>query len=106
MTLLNQVTLIGNVVRDFHVRKTASNAEVTNLEIILDNPASPDKKTFVNVTAWDKLAETMASRLKKGSKVFLQGRLNTDSSIDKVTGETFSSLIVTATGFLDLTVRK
>jgi len=106
MVLLNQVILIGNVVRDFQVRKTSSDADVTNLEIIIDNPNSPEKKTFVSVTAWDKLAETMASRLKKGSKVFLQGRLNTDVSTDRETGETFSSLVVTATSFIDLTVRK
>ncbi len=101
MSILNQVLLIGNIVRDFEVRTTSSGAEVTNLEIIVDNPVTQDKKTFVSITAWDKLALLMSKSLQKGSKVLIQGRLTTDPPKNGDRG----SLIVTATGFTDLTSR-
>lgn len=102
-SVLNQVTFIGNVVRDFEIRETPSGNSVANLEVIVDNPNIPDKKTYVNLTAWDKVAIAMHSRLNKGSKVFVVGRLSTDQTFNQASNQISNKLIVTVNSFYDLT---
>lgn len=102
-SVLNQVTFIGNVVKDFTIRETPNGDKVVNIEVIVDNPNFPDKKTYVNLTAWDKIAGVMVSRLTKGSKVFIVGRLSNDVSFDESNNKYLNKLIVTVTSFYDLT---
>lgn len=104
--VLNQVTFTGNIVRDFEPRETSGGNFVTNIEIIVDNPKSPEKKTFINATAWDKIALAMTDRLGKGSKVLINGRLATDSYFDKLLDKQSTRLIVVINDFYDLTCNK
>lgn len=103
---MNLVSLVGNVVRDFELRKANNGDLVVNLDVIIDNPFSQEKKTYVNLTAWDRVAEAMAEKLYKGSKVFIHGRLTTDQYTDKATGQVSNKLIVTVSNFFDLTKPK
>ncbi|WP_369600969.1 single-stranded DNA-binding protein [Hahella sp. SMD15-11] len=81
---LNKVMLIGNLGADPEVRYTQSGAAVANLRIATDE-SYRDRNTgqMVPKTEWHqvvifgKLAEIAAQYLKKGSKVYLEGKLQT-----------------------------
>ena len=75
--------IIGNITRDPELRNTpsgqsvASFAVATNL-IWTDKNGQQQKKTeFHNIIAWRKLAEICSKYLHKGSKVYIEGRLQT-----------------------------
>ena len=75
--------IIGNLTRDPELKNTPSGQSVvsfgiaTNL-IWTDQSGQQQKKTeFHNIIAWRKLAEVCAKYLKKGSKIYLEGRLQT-----------------------------
>ena len=75
--------IIGNLTRDPELRNTPSGQSVasfgvaTNL-VWTDQSGQQQKKTeFHNVIAWRKLAEVCAKYLHKGSKVYIEGRLQT-----------------------------
>ncbi|MFA6514053.1 MAG: single-stranded DNA-binding protein [Patescibacteria group bacterium] len=80
---LNKAMIIGNVTRDPELKNTPSGQSVvsfgvaTNL-VWTDQGGQQQKKTeFHNIIAWRKLAEVCAKYLKKGSKVYIEGRLQT-----------------------------
>ena len=80
---LNRVQLIGNLTRDPEMKQIPGGQVVTTLGIATnftwkDQSGQPQNKTeFHNVVAWRKLAEICGQFLKKGSKVFIEGRLQT-----------------------------
>lgn len=82
---LNKVMLIGNVVRDPEMRTTPNGKNVSSFSIATNRvwtDASNQKQTkaeFHNIVAWGRLAEITSQYLKKGSKVYLEGRLETRS---------------------------
>src|SRR5579872_2976055 len=82
----NKVILVGNVVRDPEIRYVGSGAGVAKFSIAV-NPnkrdAKPEDTLFVDIVAWDKLAETCNTYLKKGSNVLVEGRLVIRSYDDK-----------------------
>lgn len=79
---LNKVTLIGNMVRDPESRSIRSGQHVTRFSLAT-NYAWQDPKTkakkesvdFHDVIAWGKLGEIIAQYVKKGSKIYVEGRL-------------------------------
>jgi single-strand DNA-binding protein len=82
---LNRVQLIGNLTRDPEVKQIPGGQMVASFSIATNQvwtDASGQKQQKVeyhNLVAWRKLAEICASYLKKGSKVFVEGRLQTRS---------------------------
>lgn len=80
---LNKAMIIGNLTRDPELRNTASGQSVVSFSVATnmvwtDQSGQQQKKTeFHNITAWRKLAEICAKYLHKGSKVYLEGRLQT-----------------------------
>lgn len=75
--------IIGNLTRDPELKNTpsgqavASFAVATNL-VWTDQSGQQQKKVeFHNIIAWRKLAEVCAKYLHKGSKVYIEGRLQT-----------------------------
>jgi len=80
---LNKVMIIGNVTRDPEVRTTPNGQNVTSFSVATnlvwtDQSGQKQKKAeFHNIVAWRKLAEICAQYLHKGSKVYLEGRLQT-----------------------------
>lgn len=80
---LNKAMIIGNLTRDPETRNTttgqmvASFSVATNL-VWTDQSGQQQKKVeFHNVIAWRRLAEICSKYLHKGSKVYLEGRLQT-----------------------------
>jgi single-strand DNA-binding protein len=80
---LNRVQLIGNLTRDPELRYTPSGAAVcsfgiaTNRSWTTDTGEKRDEVDFHNIVAWRKLAEICSQYLKKGGKVYVEGRLTT-----------------------------
>ena len=80
---LNKAMIIGNLTRDPELRNTPSGQTVAAFSVATnfvwtDQSGQQQKKTeFHNVIAWRKLADICAKYLHKGSKVFIEGRLQT-----------------------------
>ena len=75
--------IIGNVTRDPELRNTPSGQAVASFSVAAnlvwtDQSGQQQKKTeFHNVIAWRKLGEICAKYLRRGSKVYIEGRLQT-----------------------------
>lgn len=88
---LNKAMVIGNLTRDPESRTTPSGQIVTNFSVATslqwtDQGGQKQEKTeFHNIVAWRRLGEIAAQYLKKGSKVYLEGRLQTRSWDDATT---------------------
>ncbi len=82
MANLNKVMLIGNLTRDPELRYTPAGLGIATFGIAVNTPIGKDeqgnRKTetlFVDVVAFGRQAETIAEYLKKGSLIYLEGRL-------------------------------
>src|SRR3989338_4391539 len=81
---LNKAMIVGNVTRDPESRTTPSGQHVANFGVATnrrwkDQQSGEMKEAveFHNIVAWGRLAETCTQYLKKGSKVYIEGRLQT-----------------------------
>lgn len=80
---LNKVQLIGNLTRDPEVKQipggqvVASFGMATNFTWKDQSGERQSKAEFHNIVAWRKLAEICGQYLKKGSKVYIEGRIQT-----------------------------
>jgi len=80
---LNKVMLIGNLTRDPEIKNTPSGATVATFSIATNrvwNDQAGQKQEqveFHNIVAWRRLAEICGQYLKKGSKIYIEGRLQT-----------------------------
>jgi single-strand DNA-binding protein len=89
---LNRVMLIGNLGKDPELRYTTSGVAVATFSIATneswkDQDGNQQERTeWHNIVAWKKLAEICAEWLKKGKKVYIEGRIQTRSYDDKNTG--------------------
>jgi single-strand DNA-binding protein len=78
---LNKAMIIGNLTRDPEMRTTPTGQNVTSFSVATnsvwtDQAGQKQKKVeFHNVVAWRRLAETCSQYLHKGSKVYIEGRL-------------------------------
>ena len=81
---LNHCTFIGRLGRDPETRYTADNNAICNFSIAVGYK-SKDKETteWVRITAFGKLAGICADYLKKGSQVFIGGRMTTRKWVNK-----------------------
>lgn len=84
MSSLNKAMIIGNLGKDPELKYMPNGKAVVSFSIATsqkwkDNDGNPQEKTeWHNVTAFDKLAEIIGEYVKKGSKVYIEGRLQTD----------------------------
>ena len=90
---LNKAMIIGNITRDPEVRTTPAGQTVANFSVATNlvwtdqSGQKQEKVEFHNVVAWRKLAEIIGQYLKKGGKVYIEGRLQTRNWDDKETGK-------------------
>ncbi|PJA40410.1 single-stranded DNA-binding protein [candidate division WWE3 bacterium CG_4_9_14_3_um_filter_34_6] len=105
---LNKVLLIGNLTRDVELRYTSGGTAVASFGIATNrtyNDASGtavETAEFTNIVAWAKLGEICSQLLKKGSKVYIEGRLQTSKWDDKETGKSMQRTEVVASDMLIL----
>ncbi len=82
---LNKVMLIGNLGRDPELRYTADGTPVANFSIATSarwrnaEGEMQEQTEWHDVVAWRRLAEIVGEYLKKGSQVFVEGKLKTRS---------------------------
>jgi len=80
---LNKAMIIGNLTRDPELRNTPSGVSVATFSVatnqIWTDPSGQkqERVEFHNVVTWRKLADICGQYLKKGSKVYIEGRLQT-----------------------------
>ena len=79
---MNSVVLVGRLGRDPELRYIPSGAAVANFSLAIDSrPKDGERRppTWVNVVAWQKLAEVVTEYLQKGSRIGVKGRLQSRS---------------------------
>lgn len=82
---LNKVILLGNLGKDPEVKYTTSGKAVAKLALATNEKRKnkdgeyEEHTEWHNVIFWEKLAEIVEKYLKKGSKIFVEGRIQTRS---------------------------
>ena len=73
----NRIILVGNLVRDPEIRYVQSGSPVTKFTIAVNRRTKQDDSAdYIDIVAWDKLAETSNTYLRKGASVLIEGRLS------------------------------
>jgi len=90
MKSLNKVQLIGNLTRDPELKYTATSLAICTFTIATnrswttsDTSEKKEEVDFTRIVSWSKLAEICGQLLKKGRKVYVEGRLSNRSYEDK-----------------------
>jgi len=90
---VNKVILIGNLGKDPEVKFTPSGTPVAKITLATNERFKDksgewqDRTEWHNVVLWQRLAEIAGEYLKKGGKVYIEGRLQTRSWDDKTSGQ-------------------
>jgi len=98
---INKVILVGNLGNDPDVRYTASGAAVSNISVATtaswkdkESGEQQEKTEWHRVVFFGRLAEIVAEYLKKGSQVYIEGRLQTQKWQDKEGHDRYTTEIV------------
>lgn len=90
---LNKTFLFGNLTRDPEMKSLPNGNKVTTFSLATNRVykdatgAKQEQVEFHNIVVFGRQAETSAQYLKKGQGVMIEGRIQTRSWDDKVTGE-------------------
>ena len=93
MSNLNKAQVIWNITSDIELKQTPWGTSVTSFSVATNrkwkdgNWQMQEQAEFHNIVLWSKLAEICAQYLKKWSKVFIEGRLQTRNWEDKTSGK-------------------
>lgn len=77
---MNNVNLLGRISTDLNL-KESNNKKILNFSVAIND--IKDKAVFVNITAFDKLAENIAKYQKKGNQIAINGFLQDNNYTDK-----------------------
>ena len=92
MANVNKVILIGNVTRDIELKHTTKGTAVASASLALNRSFKTeqgekhDETTFVDVEFWGRVAEVVSEYVKKGSPLYVEGRLKQETWEDKESG--------------------
>jgi len=106
MPALNRVQLIGRLGKDPEGKYTPSGKQVTHFSLAVSqhwkaNGEAKEYTEWVNVEAWGRLGEVCQEYLKKGSLVYIEGRLKTEKYEDKGEQRYFTKVVALTLQFLD-----
>lgn len=107
MPTLNRVQLIGRLGKDPEGKFTPTGKKVAHFSVAISNhwksrEGEPKEYTeWVNVEAWGRLGEICQEYLKKGSLVFVEGRLKTDRYEDKGEIKFYTKVVALSMQMLD-----
>lgn len=98
---VNKVILVGNLGRDPEIKYTASGAAVANITVATaeswndkQTGEKVEKTEWHRVVAFQRLAEIMGEYLKKGSQVYIEGKLQTRKWQDQGGQDRYTTEIV------------
>ncbi len=86
--ITNNVRLVGHLGADVDVRDFDGGKKVAQMRLATNEPFKgkngewQDKTYWHTLVAWDKLADIMSSKLTKGSRILVEGRLGYSEYID------------------------
>lgn len=87
---LNRLTIIGNLTRDPEARTTTGGTNIVTFSVATnykwkakDSGEQKEEVEYHNVKAFGKVADIVMQYLKKGAKVYIEGRLRTEHWEDK-----------------------
>ncbi len=101
----SKAIITGNLTRDPELRNTPSGASVCSFTVAVNRTyrdASGEQKedvSFIDCSAWGKLAEMINQYAKKGTGVLVSGRLDQRSWEDKTTGQKRSRVEIVVEDF-------
>jgi len=107
MPALNRVQLIGRLGKDPEGKFTPTGKRVAHFSVAISNHwkskegEAKEYTEWVNVEAWGRLGEVCQEYLKKGSLVFVEGRLKTDKYEDKGETKYFTKVVALSMQMLD-----
>ena len=107
MAGLNKVMIIGNLGRDVELKYSQNGTAVGRMAVATSDSwtdaqgQKQEKTEWHNVTVFQKLAENCEKYLKKGSKVFVEGKLQTDSYEKEGQTHYSTKIIANVVQFLD-----
>ena len=107
MPTLNRVQLIGRLGKDPESKFTPTGKKVAHFSLAVSNRwkdksgETKESTEWVNIEAWGRLGEVCQEYLKKGSLVFLEGRLKTDKYEDKGETRYYTKVVALTLQFLD-----
>ena len=90
---VNKVILVGNVGKDPEVRYSQSGTPVANFSLATNerfkdrNDEWQERTEWHNIVAWQRLAEIVGEYVAKGSKLYVEGKIQTSSWEDRQSGE-------------------
>ena len=90
---VNKVILVGNVGQDPEVKYTPSGVPVARVSLATNerfkdgNDQWQDKTEWHSIVAWQRLAEIVGEYVRKGTKLYIEGKLQTTSWQDRQSGE-------------------
>ncbi len=102
MADLNKVFLMGRLTFDPELRRTPNQTAVSQLRLATTRSwqgrdgERREETLYIDVTVWDRQAETCCQYLRKGSAIHVEGSLKMDTWDDKTTGEKRSKILVHA----------
>jgi len=103
---INKVTIIGNLGNDPEVKYNAQGGAIANISVATSeswkdkNTGQTQEKTeWHRIVFFGKLAEIAGQYLRKGSQVYVEGKLKTDKYQDKTTGQDRYSTNIVVDGF-------
>jgi single-stranded DNA-binding protein len=73
---VNRVELLGHVVSAVSLRKVADDKSKADFLVSITRPESQQGRDIVRVIVWNALADDASTKLTKGSRVKVEGRLN------------------------------
>ena len=90
---VNKVILVGNVGKDPEVRYSQSGTPAANFSLATNerfkdlNDEWQERTEWHSIVAWQRLAEIVGEYVAKGSKVYVEGKIQTSSWEDRQSGE-------------------
>lgn len=78
---MNRVALVGRITKEVELKKTQTGKDVANITVAVDKIGG--EADFINVVVWNKTAEFLSKYAKKGSRVSVDGRIQTRTYDDQ-----------------------
>jgi single-strand DNA-binding protein len=83
---INEAQVLGNITQDLEVRYTANGSPVVNFSVATNRSYRKqgeeewtEETTFHNIVVWGQDAEYLSQRSRKGTRIYVKGRLQTRS---------------------------
>ncbi|MBU3092228.1 single-stranded DNA-binding protein [Clostridium sp. CM028] len=95
---MNNVSIIGRITRELELKSfNEGKGFYTRFTLAINKVSHKDMQPeadFINIVAWNGMAETLCKYLKKGSQIAITGRLSSNSYTDKDGNKRYSIEVV------------